>query len=46
MGGIAVAHGAPMRRHARRIGLSTALTLLAVDPVYVPKGRIRPTHPL
>ncbi|MGV9273757.1 hypothetical protein [Streptomyces griseosporeus] len=35
------AHGAA---HARRIGLGTALTLLAVDLVYVPKGRIRPTY--
>ncbi|MEV8596234.1 hypothetical protein ACIHFC_32430 [Streptomyces sp. NPDC052013] len=32
------------RRHARRIGLGTSLTLLAVDLVYVPKGRIRPTY--
>ncbi|CAL9647683.1 hypothetical protein SUDANB105_06531 [Streptomyces sp. enrichment culture] len=30
--------------HARRIGLGTALTLLAVDLTYVPKGRIRPTY--
>ncbi|MEV5436497.1 hypothetical protein AB0K80_10740 [Streptomyces sp. NPDC052682] len=30
--------------HARRVGLGTALTLLAVDLVYVPKGRIRPTY--
>ncbi|MFF9523711.1 hypothetical protein ACF1DV_17305 [Streptomyces achromogenes] len=30
--------------HARRIGLGTALTLLAVDLVYVPRGRIRPTY--
>lgn len=30
--------------HARRIGLGTALTLLAVDLIYVPKGRIRPTY--
>jgi hypothetical protein len=30
--------------HARRIGLGTALTLLAVDLAYVPKGRIRPTY--
>jgi hypothetical protein len=29
---------------ARRIGLGTAFTLLAVDLVYVPKGRIRPTY--
>ncbi|MEV7072442.1 MULTISPECIES: hypothetical protein [unclassified Streptomyces] len=29
---------------ARRIGLGTALTLLAVDLVYVPTGRIRPTY--
>ncbi|MFD6172402.1 hypothetical protein [Streptomyces coeruleorubidus] len=32
------------RPHARRIGLGTALTLLAIDLVYVPKGRIRPTY--
>lgn len=32
------------RAHARRIGLGTALTLLAVDLVYVPRGRIRPTY--
>ncbi|MFI9150229.1 hypothetical protein [Streptomyces sp. NPDC053367] len=30
--------------HARRIGLGTAVTLLGVDLVYVPKGRIRPTY--
>jgi hypothetical protein len=30
--------------HARRIGLGTALTLLAIDLVYVPTGRIRPTY--
>ncbi|WEV24304.1 hypothetical protein OYE22_03130 [Streptomyces sp. 71268] len=30
--------------HARRVGLGTALTLLAIDLVYVPKGRIRPTY--
>jgi hypothetical protein len=30
--------------HARRIGLGTALTLLAIDLMYVPKGRIRPTY--
>jgi hypothetical protein len=29
---------------ARRIGLGTAITLLAVDLIYVPKGRIRPTY--
>ncbi|MFE6992461.1 hypothetical protein [Streptomyces pharetrae] len=29
---------------ARRIGLGTALTMLAVDLVYVPKRRIRPTY--
>ena len=29
---------------ARRIELCTALTLLAVDLVYVPMGRIRPTY--
>ncbi|WP_128374374.1 hypothetical protein [Streptomyces cavernae] len=32
------------RAHARRVGLGTALTLLAIDLVYVPKGRIRPTY--
>lgn len=31
-------------KHARRIGLVTAATLLAVDLVYVPKGRLRPTY--
>ncbi|WP_409468719.1 hypothetical protein [Streptomyces sp. HC307] len=30
--------------HARRIGLGTSLTLLAIDLIYVPKGRIRPTY--
>ena len=30
--------------HARRIGRGPAVTLLAVDLVYVPKGRIRPTY--
>ncbi|WP_282797765.1 hypothetical protein [Streptomyces sp. CC224B] len=30
--------------HARRVGLGTALTLLAVDLAYVPRGRIRPTY--
>jgi hypothetical protein len=32
------------RAQARRIGLGTALTLLAVDLVYVPRRRIRPTY--
>ncbi|MDT0386245.1 hypothetical protein [Streptomyces dubilierae] len=31
-------------KHARRTGLVTAATLLAVDLVYVPKGRLRPTY--
>ncbi|WP_225834481.1 hypothetical protein [Streptomyces sp. NK08204] len=31
-------------RQARRTGLGTAVTLLAVDLVYVPRGRIRPTY--
>ncbi|GAA4092401.1 hypothetical protein [Nonomuraea soli] len=31
-------------RHARRIGLATASTLLAIDLVYVPLGRVRPTY--
>ncbi|WP_211589391.1 hypothetical protein [Microbispora sp. H11081] len=30
--------------HARRLGVSTAATLLAVDLVYVPTGRIRPVY--
>ncbi|QKW53436.1 hypothetical protein [Streptomyces buecherae] len=30
--------------HARSVGLGTALTLLAIDLVHVPKGRIRPTY--
>jgi hypothetical protein len=29
---------------ARRTGLGTAVTLLTVDLVYVPRGRIRPTY--
>lgn len=31
-------------RQARRTGLGTAVTLLTVDLVYVPMGRIRPTY--
>ncbi|MDQ0701109.1 hypothetical protein [Streptomyces sp. W4I9-2] len=31
-------------RHARRVGLVTAVTLLAIDLVYVPKRRLRPTY--
>lgn len=31
-------------RHARRVGIGTAATLLAIDLVYVPKGRIRWTY--
>lgn len=31
-------------RLARRIGLGTAITLLAIDLIYVPAGRIRPTY--
>ncbi|GGO60817.1 hypothetical protein [Nonomuraea cavernae] len=31
-------------RHARRIGLTTAATLLSIDLVYVPMGRIRATY--
>ncbi|GIH61767.1 MULTISPECIES: hypothetical protein [Microbispora] len=30
--------------HARRLGMATAATLLAVDLVYVPMGRVRPTY--
>ncbi|MEU8804533.1 hypothetical protein [Spirillospora sp. NPDC048819] len=32
------------RAHARRTGLGTALTLLTIDLVYVPRGRLRWTH--
>ncbi|MFF8973909.1 hypothetical protein [Streptomyces sp. NPDC014995] len=45
--GVAQLAAAPDPRgsaHARRVGLGTALTLLAVDLVYVPRGRIRPTY--
>jgi hypothetical protein len=38
------AHGAPGLAVARRVGTGTAATLLAIDLVYVPKGRIRPTY--
>ncbi|MEV6319532.1 hypothetical protein [Streptomyces sp. NPDC051776] len=31
---------------ARRVGMGTALTLLAVDVAYIPRGRIRFTHVL
>ncbi|CAL9581841.1 hypothetical protein [Streptomyces sp. enrichment culture] len=31
-------------RHARRTGIGTALTFLAIDLVYVPKKRIRATY--
>ncbi|WP_189241574.1 hypothetical protein [Planobispora rosea] len=31
-------------RNARRIGVATAATLLAIDLVYVPRGRIRATY--
>jgi hypothetical protein len=41
---LAAAAGPDGPVHARRIGLGTALTLLAVDVVYVPRGRIRPTY--
>lgn len=41
---LAVAPTAQGRADARRVGLGTALTLLAVDLIYVPKGRIRPTY--
>ncbi|MBG0826653.1 hypothetical protein HS041_02540 [Planomonospora sp. ID67723] len=30
--------------HARRIGVATAATLLAIDMIYVPRGRIRATY--
>jgi hypothetical protein len=40
----AAADGRPGAAHARRIGLGTTLTLPAVDLVYVPRGRIRPTY--
>lgn len=32
------------REHARRIGVGTACTLLAIDLVYVPAGRLRWTY--
>ncbi|GAT64604.1 hypothetical protein HS048_16120 [Planomonospora sp. ID91781] len=32
------------REHARRVGIATAATLLAIDLVYVPRGRIRATY--
>ncbi|MDH6566262.1 hypothetical protein M2160_001283 [Streptomyces sp. SAI-117] len=41
---LAAAPGPQGPAQARRIGLGTAVTLLAVDLVYVPKGRIRPTY--
>ncbi|SEB84986.1 hypothetical protein [Streptomyces melanosporofaciens] len=53
VGGLLVSNGvsqlvgatsAEGRTVARRVGLTTALTLLAIDLVYVPKGRIRPTY--
>ncbi|MDX3231720.1 hypothetical protein [Streptomyces sp. ME19-01-6] len=53
VGGLLVANGvsqlagagsADRRASARTTGLTTALTLLAVDLAYVPKGRIRPTY--
>ncbi|WP_370615169.1 hypothetical protein [Mumia sp. Pv 4-285] len=31
-------------RHSRRLGISTATTLLAIDLIYVPRGRIRWTY--
>ncbi|MFD3812345.1 hypothetical protein [Rhodococcus sp. NPDC058639] len=31
-------------RHARRVGVATAATLLAVDLIYVPAGRIPKTY--
>jgi len=30
--------------HARRLGVGTAATLLVIDVVNVPRGRIRPTY--
>ena len=30
--------------HARRLGVGTAATLLAIDVIYVPRGRLRPTY--
>ncbi|WP_308297072.1 MULTISPECIES: hypothetical protein [unclassified Streptomyces] len=32
------------RAHARRTGIGTACTLLTIDLLYVPIGRIRPTY--
>jgi hypothetical protein len=31
-------------RHARRLGVASAATLLAIDLIYVPRGRIRWTY--
>ncbi|MEV7990568.1 hypothetical protein AB0O67_01240 [Streptomyces sp. NPDC086077] len=41
---LASAAGPQGRAHARRIGLGTSVTLLVIDLIYVPKGRIRPTY--
>ncbi|GAB2735420.1 hypothetical protein GCM10027072_32800 [Streptomyces bullii] len=41
---LAAAPGPQGPAEARRIGLGTALTLLAVDLAYVPRRRIRPTY--
>ncbi|MFG2025987.1 hypothetical protein [Streptomyces sp. NPDC048825] len=41
---LAAARSPQSASHARRIGLGTASTLLAIDLIYVPKGRIRPTY--
>ncbi|MFH8492746.1 hypothetical protein [Streptomyces coeruleorubidus] len=41
---LAAAPGPQGPVQARRIGLGTATTLLAIDLIYVPKGRIRPTY--
>lgn len=41
---LASAAGPQGQAQARRIGLGTAVTLLVIDLIYVPKGRIRPTY--
>jgi hypothetical protein len=41
---LSAADSAEGRRLARRMGLATSLTLLAIDLIYVPAGRLRATY--
>ncbi|MFF3341374.1 hypothetical protein [Streptomyces flavidovirens] len=41
---LAAARTSQGRAHARRVGLGTAITLLTIDLIYVPRGRIRPAY--